>query len=60
MHAMIFPSGWETKSLNKKLSYGFTSMSNDMKCVNTLAHCFYKVSIEIYGGVPPTLDDIQY
>ena len=23
------------------------------------SHCFFKVSSEIYGSVPPTLDDIQ-
>ena len=36
-----------------------TSMSNDMRCGKTLAHWFYKVSSDIYGGVTPTLDEIQ-
>ena len=33
-------------------------MSNEMRCGKTLAHWFYKVSSDIYGGVTPTLDDI--
>ena len=34
-------------------------MSNDMICGKNLAHWFYKVYIDIYGGVPPTPDDIR-
>ena len=59
MHAMIFRCGWETKSLHTIYRYVFTSMSNDMRCGKTLAHWFYKVSSDIYGGVTPTLDEIQ-
>ena len=59
MHAMIFCCGWETKSLNTIFIYVFTSMSNYMRCGNTLYLWFYRVSSEIYGGVPPTLDDKQ-
>ena len=59
MHAMIFRCDWETKSLHTIFSYVFTSMSNDMRCGKTLAHWFYKVSSDIYGGVTTTLDDIR-
>ena len=59
IHAMILCCGWETKSINTIFSYVFTFMSNDMRCGKTLSHWFYKVSSEIYGGVPTTLDDIQ-
>ena len=30
-----------------------------MRCGKTLAHWFFKQSNYIYGGVPPTLDDIK-
>ena len=30
-----------------------------MRCVNTLAHWFFKQSNDIYGGTPPRLDDIK-
>ena len=30
-----------------------------MRCGTTIAHLFYEVSSDIYGGIPPTLDDIQ-
>ena len=56
MHAMILNCVWETKSLHTIFRYILTFMSNDMRYGKTLAHCFYKVSNEIYGGIPPTLD----
>ena len=59
MHAMIFRCGWETKSLHTIYRYVFTSMSNDMRCGKNLVHWFYKVSSDIYDGVPTTLDDIR-
>ena len=59
MHAMILNCVWETKSLHTIFRYILTFMSNDMRYGKTLAHCFYKVSSEIYGGVTPILDDIQ-
>ena len=30
-----------------------------MRCGNTLAHWLFKQSDEIYGGTPPSLDDIK-
>ena len=30
-----------------------------MRCGNTLAHWFFKQSNDIYGGTPPSLDDIK-
>ena len=60
MHAMIFGCVWETNSIHTIFSYVTTSMSNDMRCGNILAHWFYKVSREIYGGVSPTLDDKKF
>ena len=59
MHAMIFRCGWETNILHTIFSYVFTSKLNGMRCGKNLSNLFYKVSSEIYGGVPPTLDDIQ-
>ena len=59
MQTMISCCGWETKSLHTIFSYVFISMSNDTRCGKTLANWFYKVSSEIYGGVPHTLDDIR-
>ena len=59
MQATIFRCGWEKNSLHITLSYVFTSMSNETRCKNTVAHWLYNMYIEIYSGVPPTLDDIQ-
>ena len=30
-----------------------------MRCGKTLAHWFFKKSNEIYGGTPPSLDDLK-
>ena len=30
-----------------------------MRCGNTLAHCFFKQSNDIYRGVSPTIDNIK-
>ena len=38
MHAIIFRCGWETNSIHTIFSYLFTSLSNGMRCGNTLAH----------------------
>ena len=59
MYATILCCGWKTKSLHNIFSHIFTSMSNVTICGKTLDHWFYKVSSDIYRGVPPTLDDIQ-
>ena len=59
MHALIFICGWETKGIHTIFSYMFTSLSNERRCGNTLAHWFFKQSDEIYGGIPPSLDDIK-
>ena len=53
-----FCCGCETKIIHIIFSYVFTSMSNVMKCGKTLSHWFYRVSNDIYSGVPPTLDDV--
>ena len=58
MHVMIFYCGWEKKSLLTIFSYVLTSMSNETRCENTVAHWLYNMYSEIYSGVPPTLDDI--
>ena len=58
MNAMIFCCEWDTNSLHTILSYVFKSMSNYMGCGKTLAHWNYKVSSDVYGGIPPTLYDI--
>ena len=57
MHDIIFCCGWDTKSLHTIFSYFFTSISNEMRCGKTPAHWFLKMSSEIYGGLPTTLDD---
>ena len=54
MHDLIFRCGWHTI-----FSYIFTSLSNDMRCVKTIDNWFFKQSNDIYGGVPPTLDNMQ-
>ena len=59
MHALIFRCGWETNIIHTIFSYLFTSLSNDMRCGNTLAHWLFKQKNEIYGGTPPSLDDIK-
>ena len=59
MHALVFCCGWETKSLRNIFSSIVTSMSNNMIYGKTLVQWFFKVSIEIYGGDPPTLDNIE-
>ena len=30
-----------------------------MRCGKTLAHCFFKQYNDIYGGIPPTLDNTK-
>ena len=59
MHALIFCCGWDTKGLHTIFIYILTYLSNDMRCGNTLYHWFFKVPNEIYGGVPPILEDMQ-
>ena len=59
MQAMIFRCGWEKKIIHTIFRYVLTSMSNDMRCGKTISNQFYKAPSEIYGSVPPTLDDIQ-
>ena len=59
MHAIIFHCVWETKSLHTISSYIFTSSSNVMIFVNTLSHWFLKLSNNMYGYVPPTLEDTK-
>ena len=59
MHTLIFRCGWETNSIHTIFSYLFTSLSNAMRCGKTLAHWFFKQSNAIYGGTPPSLDDIK-
>ena len=59
MHALIFHCGWETKSLHTIFSYIFTSLSNYMRCGKNFSHWFFKLSYEIYGVFPPTLDNIK-
>ena len=58
-HALIFRCGWETNSIHTIFSYLFTSLSNNMRCGKTLAHWLFNQSDEIYGGTPPSLDDIK-
>ena len=60
MNALIFQCRWETKILHTIFSYIFTYLSNDMRCGNNISHSFFKYSNEIYGGIPPTLNDIKY
>ena len=59
MHAIIFRYGWEKNSVHTIFNYLFTSLSNNMRCGKTLAYCLFKQSNEIYGGTPPSLDDIK-
>ena len=59
MHALIFRCGWETNSIYTIFIYLFTLLSNDTRCGKTLAHWFFKQSNEIYGGTPPSLDNIK-
>ena len=59
MHTLIFRCGWETYSIHTIFSYLFTSLSNDMRCGKTLAHWLFKQSNEIYGGTPPSIDNIK-
>ena len=42
-----------------RVIYLFNSLSNDKRCGNTLAHCFFKLANEIYGGTPTSLDNIK-
>ena len=59
IHAIIFCCGWETKSLHTIFSYIFTSLSNYTRYGKTLAHWFFMVSNDIYGGASPTLDNTK-
>ena len=59
MHALIFRCGWETNSIHTIFGYLFTSLANDTRCGNALAHWLFKQSNEIYGGTPPSIDDIK-
>ena len=59
MHALIFRCGWETNSIHTLFSYLFTSLANGMRCGKTLDHWLFKQLNEIYGGAPPSLDDIK-
>ena len=59
MHALIFICGWEANSIHNIFSYILISLSNHMRCGKNISHWFFKQSNEIYGGVPPTLDDIK-
>ena len=49
----------DTYSIHTIFSYLFTSFANEMRCGKTLAHWLFKQSDEIYGGTPPSLDDIK-
>ena len=59
MRAIIFHCGWQTKIFYTIFSYIFTSLSNYIIFGKTLAHWLFKISNDIYGVVPPTLDNIQ-
>ena len=59
MHALIFWCGWETNIIHTIFSYLFTLLANNMRCGKTLAHWLFKHLNEIYGGTPPSLDDIK-
>ena len=59
MHALIFWCGWDTNSIHTIYRYLFTSLSNEMRCGKTLAHWLFNQSNDIYGGTPPSLDDIK-
>ena len=59
MHSLMFRCGYETKIIHTIFSYIFTSLSNDMICGKTLSLRFFKQSNEIYGGIPPSLDNIK-
>ena len=59
MRALIFRCGWETDSIHTIFSHLFTSLSNDMRCGKTLSHWFFKQSNDIYGGTPPSLNNIK-
>ena len=59
MIALIFRCGWETNSIHTIFSYLFTQLANDMRCGKTLAHWLFKQLNDIYGGAPPSLDDIK-
>ena len=59
MHALIFRCGCETNIIHASFSYLFTSLSNDMRCGKTLDHWLFNQSNEIYGGTPPSLDNIK-
>ena len=59
MHDIIFRCGLQTKSLHNIFSYIFNSQSNDMRYGQNIDQWFFKQSNEIYGGIPPTLDNIK-
>ena len=59
MYDIIFRFGWETKSVHTIFMYILTYLSNDMRCGKILSHWFFNQSNEIYGGTPPTLDNIK-
>ena len=58
LYALMFHCGWDTKSPHTISGYIFTSLSNGMICVNTLALSLFKVYNENYWCVPPTLDNV--
>ena len=59
INAHIFCFWWDKKIIHAIFSYIFSSLSNYIRCENTLAHWFSKVSSDIYGGFRKTLNDIQ-
>ena len=58
MYSITVCYGWEIKSPHTIFSYVFSFMSNDRIFGNIIAHWYFKISSEIYGGVPSTLYDI--
>ena len=58
VHALVFCCGWETNSNQTIFSYIFTYLPNNIICVKTLAHWFFKIWMK-FLGLPPTLDDIK-
>ena len=59
MNDLIFWCGWQTNSLHTIFNYIFNSLSNYMRCGNTISRQLFKKLNEIYGSVRTTLDNIK-